>query len=98
MKDKNDWLNGTRTFGVDNFTPKEYRRQRSFTYGRKGESKHPNCECGSVLRLGAGQICVRCGCLHCTRCTRRTPEGPTCDGCIPGDEQRVKQYPTWRKK
>jgi hypothetical protein len=41
----------------------------------------PNCDCGTPLRRNSGRVCSRCGCVNCSKCTKKVAGewvGPCC--------------------
>ena len=40
------------------------------------------CDCGARLRHGQGKICSICGCLFCSKCSKKLPNGQwACVSC-----------------
>lgn len=50
------------------------------------------CDCGARLRYEQGKICSKCGCLFCSKCSKKLPNGQwSCIGCYTYTKIQMKK-------
>lgn len=50
----------------------------------------PNCDCGRAVYTYSGKVCGRCGCVHCSYCTKTIRGAHVCQGCMKPDERQPR--------